>query len=76
MEHPVTAQPSAGAGQVDPFAPGAPGSGGPVTIRNLTNTREDCAFAGRLTVEAFSVEDGFMQLANEGKHITAVLFIS
>ena len=53
MDPPVTTQPAAGAGQVDPFAPGAPGSGGSVTIRNLTNTREDCAFAGRLSVEAF-----------------------
>ena len=31
-----------------------PVSGGPpVRVRNLTNTPEDCHFAGRLTVDAF-----------------------
>ena len=47
---PVITQPASWPGQGDPFTPG---SGGSVTIRNLTNSPDDCFFAGRLSVEAF-----------------------
>ncbi|KAK3098064.1 hypothetical protein FSP39_015792 [Pinctada imbricata] len=49
---PITSQPNSGYG-LGSSPPGAPGSGGEVTVRNLTNTSEDCAFAGRLCVEGF-----------------------
>ena len=36
---------------------------GPITVRNLTDTSDDCQFAGRLTVEAFS--DKFVHATSE-----------